>query len=278
MAAFMNASPLKSNDLDTCESTSLIIGGSNANKLEFASTGVDSEFKGAILTDEIDAFNNTTLIIGNDNATKIEFARSSVESEFLGPVNINSNLDVIGLLKVNTISNFTTGNGVDIEEVNINNGNINIAGNYLINNSVMMFMTEFESAENTVGEVTTSTTFQTHLTLNTASKPAGTYRIDWYYEWSHNAANTDFLGRVQLDGTDIMTHRQEPKDAGGSDATNYGIVAGSSGTNQRYAQSGWKIQVFATTATHTLTIQYRTDDASDESSIINGRLMLFRIS
>jgi hypothetical protein len=69
---------------------------------------------------------------------------------------------------------------------------------------------------------TTSGTPQQKLRLTTASLPAGTYKICWYYEWRGDSTSDDFLARVQInDTTSIHEVNIEPKDT-----TNYGSQNG----------------------------------------------------
>lgn len=61
---------------------------------------------------------------------------------------------------------------------------------------------------------TTSGTFQQKLRITTASLPAGTYRIGFYYEWQKSGL-TDFASRVQVnDTTNCMEGFEEAPDAG----------------------------------------------------------------
>jgi len=69
--------------------------------------------------------------------------------------------------------------------------------------------------EESLSVSSTTSAFQTKMTLNTGSVPAGLYRIGVYYNWSYSATNSDFQARILEDGsTTIFEHRQEPQDSG----------------------------------------------------------------
>lgn len=140
-----------------------------------------------------------------------------------------------------------------------------------ISSSGFVFGDEAENVSNELAGVTTSTTYQTHLTLNTTSKPPGKYRIGYYYEWAHNDVSSNFLGRVQIDGTTIASIEQEPADAAGTSN-----IPGSN-TDQRQIAGGFIIRTFATAATHTITVQYASSSGGTISAIQNSRLEIWRV-
>lgn len=68
--------------------------------------------------------------------------------------------------------------------------------------------------------------YLTALTLVTGALDAGrTYQLKWSFLWSYNATNSDFLGRIEQNGSPIWDMRQEPQDSGGP---------GPGGTDQRH--------------------------------------------
>lgn len=108
---------------------------------------------------------------------------------------------------------------------------------------------------------TSSTTPVNKVTLTTSSLPAGTYRIGWYYEWSHSATDSDFRARVFLDGTTtLMEQSQEPQDAG---------------TDQRIPVGG---HVYTTlgAGVHTVALDFWAE--ADTATIRRARLELWRIA
>jgi len=138
-------------------------------------------------------------------------------------------------------------------------------------NSRLVFGQNMVEAESLAPSTDTGGAFQTKLTLSvtTNASNAGRYRLDWSYAWNHNATNNDFLARIRQDGsTDIMTHRQEPKDSGGS---------GPGGTNQVHRASGF-INLTLTTGTFQFDLDYATQTPGIESTIADARLMIYRIS
>lgn len=114
---------------------------------------------------------------------------------------------------------------------------------------------------------TTSTTFQTKVTLNAGTLVAGTYKLITNYGWNHDATDSDFEARVLNNGAQLgELHKQEPKSSAGGDPT---------GSTQRYYCN--RQGVFALPAgARTFVLQYRTDDAADESSIWEASLELWR--
>ena len=132
-----------------------------------------------------------------------------------------------------------------------------------------VYGTQFQSAASEASEVTTLDTPVEKLKLTTSNLPAGTYKIEWNYEWSHNAGADDFIGQVELDDTDQLAfHRQEPKDVAG---------AGPGGTDQSHPVSGFAIRTL-TAGIHTIDIDYYSSVAGVQSEIKNARLTIFRVS
>jgi len=133
-----------------------------------------------------------------------------------------------------------------------------------------VFGTEFVKAEALGASTTTSTAWQTKATLNVPIALGGTYRVGVSYVWNHNSTTSDFEGRVQVDGaTQGEIHKQEPKDAAGSDP---------SGTTQRYLAS----RVFYTTLlpgeSPTITVDWRTDTGGQASTIYDAVIEFWRVS
>ena len=126
-----------------------------------------------------------------------------------------------------------------------------------------VFGTEFQEISSLGLSSTTSTTFQDKIDWTTASLPIGKYRLGWTYAWSFSSTGDDFEGRIQLNGTDIMLHAQEPKD---------------SGTDQLHRHSGFEYFDVTTAGTQDINLQYRTDDAADTAFIQRARLELWRVS
>ncbi len=108
-----------------------------------------------------------------------------------------------------------------------------------ISDLLPVFGTEYDSAESLGTSSTTSTAWQTKLTLTTGTLPAGTYMVNWTYEWAGSSASADVDIQVEVDNTTvIMDQRQEPKDPG---------------TDQSNPKGG-QVPITLTNATHTIDI------------------------
>jgi len=132
-----------------------------------------------------------------------------------------------------------------------------------------VFGSYYNYGESDTVTTTTSDVFLEKTSITTGSLPAGNYRIGWSYQWNHDNAGNDFEARVRLDGTtDIMLHKQEPKDSAGAFST--------TGTSQQYQNSGFKH--ISLSGVHNIVLDFRTDSNGDESSMWNARIELWRVS
>jgi hypothetical protein len=128
---------------------------------------------------------------------------------------------------------------------------------------ISVFGSEYNLAESLTQSSTNSTGFITKLTLNVASLPAGTYRLNWFYNWALNGTGDDFEGNIVQDGSILLyEHKQEPKDAG---------------TDQRHPAGGF-IPNLSLSGNHIFEIEYRTDDGNITAFISDARLELWRVS
>ncbi len=132
-----------------------------------------------------------------------------------------------------------------------------------------IFGSQFEFLKDDAVSTTLSTTYQDKVLLATAVVPAGTYKIEWSYQYNCDSTTQDYRGRLRVDGTDIMVHRQELKDSAGT--------FGGSGSNQQYQSSGFDYLVL-TNASHDILLQWRTQDTGVEASIWNARISIHRVS
>lgn len=129
-------------------------------------------------------------------------------------------------------------------------------------------MIAFEQTYFEAGPLTTTlTTPQTALSENIDIPEDADYLVEVTYGWNHDDGGSDFEGIVTVDGTIManpfgngFTHKQEPQDVGGT--------GGGSGTDQQY---GFAMrEVFPlTTGLKTITVEYATSSAGDESTIWN---------
>jgi len=114
------------------------------------------------------------------------------------------------------------------------------------------------------------TAWTQYLSLSTGSIPAGTYRIGWFYLWNGSSVSSDVEVRIQLDNAiDLMLAREEPVDTLGS---------GPGGTDQRFPRGGFLHSTFVSTGSHTFDLDFRSNDASDDATIIQGHLEFWRVS
>lgn len=129
---------------------------------------------------------------------------------------------------------------------------------------------DYEDFESLPVTTTTSTTFTNKLNVTTTTKPVGRYLLFWSYAWNYNSNQNDFIGRILVDGAEVMFHQQEPKDSGGSFE--------STGSNQRHRASGQVFLDFATQATHTILFQLATSTAGNNASMWEARASIWRVS
>lgn len=109
---------------------------------------------------------------------------------------------------------------------------------------------------------TNSTTPQLKLRMTITDVPEGKYRIGWYYEYGGSNISSDFHGRVRIDDTtDIMEHRQEPKEAG---------------DDQSSLACGFAYPDL-TSGNHNIDIEYWSESASATVYIKNARLEIWRV-
>jgi hypothetical protein len=105
-------------------------------------------------------------------------------------------------------------------------------------------------------------------TLSAVVAEAGTYRLDYSYQWNHDATNNDFVAQIKRDGVREYFHRQEPKDSVGS---------GPGSTDQVYPASGF-ILLALTPATYSFVFSFGTSNDNDESTVLRSTLMFYRVS
>jgi hypothetical protein len=144
-----------------------------------------------------------------------------------------------------------------------------------------VYGSEYESELDTTYRSTTSTSYLEAQKFTTASKPAGTYRIEFNYIWSYNDSQNNFRCRVTVDDTTQLygqddggagnynIHQQEPKDKDGS---------GDGGTDQRFIVSYWADVTFGSSGTHEIDIDISSSMASKLTSIHRSTIAIYRVS
>ena len=107
---------------------------------------------------------------------------------------------------------------------------------------------------------TTSTAYQTALTVTTDVIPAGDYVIMWQAATRNTSLGFATLARVQVDGSDVIDeHYYSMKDTS---------------TNQRMPIAGTRRVNFATDAAHTIDFDYHKESGSGTSYLYNTRLAI----
>lgn len=91
---------------------------------------------------------------------------------------------------------------------------------------------------------TGDTNYQLKLRLDLPGMPAGTYMLQWQYQWGESSTSAQYLGRVQVDGTDVISQ------------TSLQPVSATS----RAIASGFA-EIILTPGTHYVDILYATDAA-----------------
>lgn len=125
-------------------------------------------------------------------------------------------------------------------------------------------------------------TFKTSWT--TASKPVGTYRIDWSYDWTVNSNSRDIITIITLDGTSTSDIKHQfrsgvTSNAGGFDTADFALS--NSGTDQRHNNSGFFYAVFGAAGTHTLSVVFgrgTTGAGFDSVTMSDLRLQILRVA
>lgn len=163
--------------------------------------------------------------------------------------------------------------------------------------TIAVFGTWYKAEQSPTVSTTTQLEWQQKMRLTTDSIPAGDYRINWRYQWSHSSTSSDSEYRLQLDDTtDIFIQKQELQDAHSNSAlnsstgyntplpgeinTNPGGTPSwkfsTTGTAQRLVAEGFEV-VTLTPGVHTFDIDFRTDDDLDTTSIWNASLEFWRV-
>lgn len=116
---------------------------------------------------------------------------------------------------------------------------------------------------------TTSSTFQTKVSIGPDTYSGGVYELLVSYGWNHDSNQNDFESRITIDGTpEGEEHRQEPKDSAGA--------FGSTGTDQKYYTASLR-EVSIPAGSHTVALEYRTTVNGDESSIWEAFVRLRKV-
>ena len=116
--------------------------------------------------------------------------------------------------------------------------------------------------DDTARSTTNETGFDLAQRLTTTALVGGTYRVGWYYTWRHESISDNFQARVQVDGTTVHSHEQEPKE---DDIEQRAVVSGFA-----YVTLG--------AGSIDIDLEFSTDDNNDASWIYVSRLEIWRVS
>jgi len=115
---------------------------------------------------------------------------------------------------------------------------------------------------------TTTAASAVALAMTANEVDPGTYRLEWYYEWSHDSTTTDFVGSIDIDGTTVLAdHQEEPSDADGT---------GDGGTDQQMPASGFAFFDLAA-GNFTFNMNFGSN-GSATAAISSGHFALYRVT
>lgn len=170
----------------------------------------------------------------------------------IGSLNTIANRRAVGLV---------LDDGTVLDASQLNDGEIFVRSGDQLVSSIFAgaFGTSFFNAQDLTSSFTTSTTFQTKVTLNLTGLPSGNYIIFWAADLRHTSSSRSIEGRVILDGNSIFGTRFEPND----------IL-------DQHVMSGHQIQ--ALSGNHDLEIQWRRVGNQGTSFISQASLTVWRIN
>jgi hypothetical protein len=127
-----------------------------------------------------------------------------------------------------------------------------------------VFGTEFQQSSKDGTESSTGPGWKQYHRFTTASLPAGTYRIGFWYQFAHSSTSNNFESRIQVDDTtEILTHTQEVKD---------------SNSAQRNTVAGFDYVTFLSSGTHNIDVDYRAGSAATTAYMHHVGLEIWRVS
>jgi len=116
--------------------------------------------------------------------------------------------------------------------------------------------------DDTARSTTNETGFDLAQRLTTTALVGGTYRVGWYYTWRQESIADNFQARVQVDGTTVHYHEEEPKE---------------DSAEQRFATAGFAYVTLGAGPIN-IDLEFSTDDNNDASWIYVSRLEIWRVS
>jgi hypothetical protein len=121
-----------------------------------------------------------------------------------------------------------------------------------------VFGNNFQAAESLAESSTTSTSFVNKVSITTPTLEADTYLIAMSYNYQCRSTSYDFIGRLTVDGSEVLAHRQEFQDSG----------------SDQWLVAGATLPVALSDGSHTINIDYAAQ--STAASIKNARLSIWR--
>jgi hypothetical protein len=99
----------------------------------------------------------------------------------------------------------------------------------------------------------------TKVNYNTAVKPIGNYRVDWYYNWTNDSASRDICVVILVDGVatgNIIGQMRTglTSNNGGLDTDDFAIAT--SGNNQRHVCCGYSFITFGASSSHNIRVMF----------------------
>ncbi len=121
------------------------------------------------------------------------------------------------------------------------------------------------------------------INFNTGIKPSGTYRIDWYFNWTNSSTTHDLCMVILLDGNTTSNIIGQMRSAiisnnGGSDTDPFAITT--SGNNQRHICCGYTIVNFISATTHNIQLVFGrslTGSGNDPVTISDANIQIMKI-
>jgi hypothetical protein len=134
----------------------------------------------------------------------------------------------------------------------------------------------FELFQSLPVSTTLLTAMQSKVAGTTALLPIGTYKVTVSYVWNHDANTDDFEAEFLWDGVALtsygsaLMHKAEPKDSAGNTSA--------TGSAQAYPVTMVYYVPTVGVSTHTIGLNYRTDNGANESSIWDASVAVERVS